>query len=98
MISQDLTCKMIDFARQLDEGLISKSEYLNAMIDALINERMQDQQQAHTRLGAWMSEALDNKSICQAMKDDIHLWMSVNYNLTPIPDLEPGEPGDNLPK
>lgn len=81
MLSSELATKMNDYGRQLLEGLISKSEYLNAMINALTEERMRDQQEAHSRIGAWMSAALDDKNVCTDMKNDIHLWMSVNYHL-----------------
>ena len=31
---------------------------------------------ANDRLGAWMSAALDDPKVCQAMKDDINAWFA----------------------
>lgn len=98
ILSKELTNKMIDFARQLDEGLITKSEYLNAMLNALAEERQKDAEKAHNKLGFWMSAALSDPNVCEAMKTDIQHWMEVNYHLQKIPDLESGTPGATLPK
>lgn len=78
--------QMEDYARQLKEGLITKSEWLNAMLNALIQQQTKLHLHAHQHLGAWMSAAMDDPNTCKAMKQDITQWMEVFYFYQPRPD------------
>lgn len=82
---QDTTEKLTDYTRQFQDGLITEPEWLNAILNAAMTRRQFIDREAHTKLGAWMSAALDDPQVCKEMKDDINNWMSVNYHHT-IPD------------
>lgn len=76
--------QMEDYARQLKEGLITKSEWLNAMINALIEQQTKLHTNAHQYLGAWMSAAMDDPNTRKTMKQDITQWMEVFYFYNPL--------------